>query len=375
MPKIETNYLETIIYKLCCKDPLINDIYVGHTTNFTQRKWAHKTCCANENGKNFNRYVYQFIRNNGGWDNWCMIELEVKNCQNKRQAEATENWWIKKLKATLNSNNPHTLYTENPSLYKKLWYEDNKEEILQKAKEHYEENKEQKMEYQKNYAEENKEHIALTQKEYREKNKDKFAEQKKQYRDTHKKEIKIAHDNWVELNKEKLKEKRGQVINCECGNSYTFGNKNRHFRTKTHTDYENQLCGIIVEPQETISEEEKLQKLKQKQKEYRIKNAEKIKEFKKKYNESHKEKIQEQTKKYYESHKNEIIEQNKKYAEENKEKIQETQKLHYEKNKEKILEKQKQVFVCECGTNVKLNNKSSHYKSLKHKFLLENLYH
>lgn len=371
MPKKEIDLSNVFIYKLCCNDINIKDIYIGHTTNFEQRKSNHKRSCNNENKI---VYVYEFIRNNGGWDNWSMIQIEKISCQTIQEAFARERYWIETLKASLNCIMPIATKDEKVK-QKQLWYEDNKEEILQKAKEHYEENKEQKIEYQKNYAEENKEHIALTQKEYREKNKDKFAEQKKQYRDTHKKEIKIAHDNWVELNKEKLKEKRGQVINCECGNSYTFGNKNRHFRTKTHTDYENQLCGIIVEPQETISEEEKLQKLKQKQKEYRIKNAEKIKEFKKKYNESHKEKIQEQTKKYYESHKNEIIEQNKKYAEENKEKIQETQKLHYEKNKEKILEKQKQVFVCECGTNVKLNNKSSHYKSLKHKFLLENLYH
>jgi hypothetical protein len=247
MPKTETDYSETSIYKICCKDPSINDVYVGHTTNFTKRKCSHKTCCINTNDKNYHRYVYQFIRNNGGWDNWCMIELEVRNCNNKREAEAIEHWWIKKLKATLNSNNPHTFYTENPALYKQLWYEENKEHVLQKAKENYEENKEKKIEYQKSYAQENKEQIALNQKEYREKNKEKLAEQKKQYRETHKEEIKKTIANWTELNKEKLKEKRGQVINCCCGSNYTFGNKNRHFRTKTHTDYQSQLCVLIVE--------------------------------------------------------------------------------------------------------------------------------
>ena len=62
-----------------------------------------------------------------------------------------------------------------------------------------------------------------------------------------------------------------------------------------------------------ISEEEKLQITKQKQKEYREKNADKIKEFKKKYNDTHKEENSIARKKYYESHKNEIIEQNKIY--------------------------------------------------------------
>jgi hypothetical protein len=65
------------------------------------------------------------------------------------------------------------------------WYEENKDYILQKAKENYEENKEQKNEYQKQYAKKNSEHISETQKEYREKNKEKLTEQKKEYREAH----------------------------------------------------------------------------------------------------------------------------------------------------------------------------------------------
>ena len=48
---------------------------------------------------------------------------------------------------------------EEPQLYKQCWYEEKKDYILQKAKEHYEENKEQKIEYQKQYAKENSEII------------------------------------------------------------------------------------------------------------------------------------------------------------------------------------------------------------------------
>ena len=42
MPKVVIDYSNTIIYKIMCKDPLICDIYVGHTTNFSQKKYAHK---------------------------------------------------------------------------------------------------------------------------------------------------------------------------------------------------------------------------------------------------------------------------------------------------------------------------------------------
>ena len=48
MPKLAINYNNTHFYKLCCKDPTISDIYIGHTTDFTRRKNAHKTSCCNE---------------------------------------------------------------------------------------------------------------------------------------------------------------------------------------------------------------------------------------------------------------------------------------------------------------------------------------
>jgi hypothetical protein len=373
MPKIQTDYSNTIIYKICCKDVSINDIYVGHTTNFTQRKQSHKTSCYNINDKKYNQYVYKFIRENGGWDNWSMIQIEEHNCNNKREAEAVEHSWIENLSATLNSNKPHAMCKEEPQLYKHCWYEENKEQILQKAKVNYEENKEQKLEYQKQYANENSEHIAEKQKEYREKNKDKLAEQKKVYRETHKEEIKQMISNWCEANKEKLKEKKGEVIDCECGNQYTFGNKNRHLQSKIHTDYQNQLCGIVIETLPQISEEEKLQITKQKQKEYREKNADKIKEFKKKYNDTHKEENSIASKKYYESHKNEIIEQTKMYAEANKDKIKESKDEWYQKNKEKILERQREIITCECGSEIRVSGKAEHKRSDKHKKYMETL--
>ena len=372
MPKIQTDYTNTIIYKICCKDVSINDIYVGHTTNFTQRKQNHKSNCCNSNLKNYNLYVYKFIRENGGWNNWSMIQIEECNCNNRREAEMRERYWIETLKSTLNCINPITTKEEKEK-QKQDWYEENKEQILQKAKVNYEENKEQKLEYSKQYANENSEHIAEKQKEYREKNKDKLAEQKKVYRETHKEEIKQMISNWCEANKEKLKAKRGEVITCECGNQYTYNNKLRHLQSKIHTGYQNQLCGIVNEPLPQISEEEKLQITKQKQKEYREKNADKIKEFKKKYNDTHKEENSIARKKYYESHKNEIIEQNKIYIEANKDKIKESKDEWYQKNKEKILERQREMITCECGSEIRVSGKSEHKRSDKHKKYMENL--
>jgi len=367
MDKNQMDYSKTIIYKLCCKDPNIKDIYVGHTTNFTQRKNTHKCCCYNENNKKYNQYVYKFIRDNGSWDNWSMIQIQQHNLKNKREAESTEQYWIEKLAASLNTNKPYAMCKEEPQIYKQDWYEENKTEILEKAKQHYVENKEEKIEYQKQYSEENKDHIKDYQKEYREKNKIKLSEQKKEYRETHKEEIFKAQKEWRESNKEKIKEERAQIINCECGIMYTFGNKHRHLQSKTHIDYQNKLCGIITETKTNITEEEKLEILRKKQKEYRDNNNEKIKNFKKIYNEEHKEEIKEKTHKYYEEHKEEIKQKNKLYNEENKEKVKEYKDEWYQKNKEKILAKQKEMFVCECGSNVRCSGKAEHLRSEKHK--------
>ena len=58
MPKNQIDYSQVCIYKICCKDISINDIYVGHTTNFEQRKNSHKRSCETLN-KNIR--LYNFI--------------------------------------------------------------------------------------------------------------------------------------------------------------------------------------------------------------------------------------------------------------------------------------------------------------------------
>ena len=158
MPKIISDYSQTVIYKICCRNPSINEIYIGHTTNYTNRKHNHKSNCCNSNLNNYNLFLYKFIRENGGWDNWSMIQIENYNCNSKREAELRERYWIETLKPKLNSVSPITSKEEKEK-QKQDWYKENKDHILQKAKENYEENKEHKLEYQKQYAEENKEQI------------------------------------------------------------------------------------------------------------------------------------------------------------------------------------------------------------------------
>jgi CRISPR/Cas system-associated protein Cas7 (RAMP superfamily) len=54
------------------------------------------------NSKNYNTYVYQFIREHGGWDHWDMVLVEKYNASDKLDARARERYWIEQLHAELN---------------------------------------------------------------------------------------------------------------------------------------------------------------------------------------------------------------------------------------------------------------------------------
>ena len=106
MPKVEIDYSNTIIYKITCKDPSLTDVYVGHTTNFVQRKHAHKELCKNDKSSNHNYKLYKVIRDNGGWQNWIMEIVIFVNCHDHYEARKKEHEYCTLLKATLNSIEP-----------------------------------------------------------------------------------------------------------------------------------------------------------------------------------------------------------------------------------------------------------------------------
>ena len=95
MPKVPTDYSKTCIYKLVHKDDVDNEnIYIGSTTDFRNRKHRHKYNCNSVKHKESEVKKYQYIRDNGGWDNWVMVEIEKYPCNDKREAETRERYWI-----------------------------------------------------------------------------------------------------------------------------------------------------------------------------------------------------------------------------------------------------------------------------------------
>ena len=141
MPKYENS----VVYKLCCDDPEITDIYVGSTCNFKVRKWKHKSDCTNENSKGYNSYVYQFIREHGGWDAWSMILVKkYPHVVDNQELLMKERIWITKLKATLNKQTPGNFLKLGKTEYHKQYRADNKNKVT---------------EYKKQYRKDNKEHL------------------------------------------------------------------------------------------------------------------------------------------------------------------------------------------------------------------------
>lgn len=129
----ERDYSKGIIYKLCCNDVKITDIYVGSTTNFKKRKSCHKYNCANEKGKQYNYKVYRSIRENGGWDNWDMVLVEEYNATTKLGLESRERHWLETLKASLNNNIPTQPKKEYDNKYRVI----NKETLNKEKKVKY----------------------------------------------------------------------------------------------------------------------------------------------------------------------------------------------------------------------------------------------
>ncbi len=200
MPRTPIDYSKTIIYKLVHNEDYDNvNIYIGSTTDFVKRKNQHKSSCNNEKQKGHNDKKYQYIRANDGWDCFNMIEVEKFPCNDKREAEAREEYWRCHFNSLLNMRRAYTT-------------DEQKKEQLK------ERNDRNKNKY-KEYREQNRDKIGEYQKEYREQKGDKIGEYQKEYR---------------EQNKDKLLEQKKELITCECGCMIRRSDISRHRKTQKH---------------------------------------------------------------------------------------------------------------------------------------------
>jgi hypothetical protein len=228
MPRKEIDYSKTVIYKIVCNDLSITDLYIGSTTDFRKRKNKHRSACINNNNVGYNLKVYTMIRENGGWDNWTMLEIEKYPCNNGNEARTRERYYIE----LLNSNMNIIIPTRTDKEYSKFYSEKNKDKI----KEYREKNKDKIKEYRdlnkdkiKEYCKINRDKINERRKKlYNENeatknkikgyykknyiiNKEKIKEKVKEYREDNKDTISLKKKEWYEINKDKVNERRREM--------------------------------------------------------------------------------------------------------------------------------------------------------------------
>lgn len=134
MPKWENG----CIYMLRHKDDVeLQNIYIGSTTNFRCRKNDHKMICINQNHRSHYENKYQFIRDNGGWDNWKMIWIEDYPCKSKKELLKREDEVMLQYQNKLNQLRACLTDEEKQQQQKKCdnqRYQRNKDKILEEGK-------------------------------------------------------------------------------------------------------------------------------------------------------------------------------------------------------------------------------------------------
>ena len=219
MPKHQVNFQKCLIYKI---QHLDNEelLYVGHTTDFIRRQYAHKVCCMNKNSKAYNLKLYEIIRSNGDWDMFSMVLIHKFPCNSKLEACKEEDKVMREFKTTMNTNSAWV----NKEDYGKEYYAKNREQKIEISKKWYSENKEVSQEYYK----ENKEHISNSQKEYRDKNKEKIDELSLKHR-----------QNLIHKIMNKYEEIKHNKFYCGCGSIFIDrpSNHNNHFKSDKHQIY------------------------------------------------------------------------------------------------------------------------------------------
>jgi len=153
-----TDLSNCYIYHILDKDGIVH--YVGSTSNINSRKSSHKYRCNTEHDKQHNLDIYQYIRDNGGFDAFEIVPIQkIENISNKTELLIAEQTEINKFSNLKNKNGS---YRSSRKEINKIYYEKNKDQINQqnlqwkknnpeKLSKYYQENKEKIKEYKRQY--------------------------------------------------------------------------------------------------------------------------------------------------------------------------------------------------------------------------------
>ena len=186
-----------VMYKICPKNKELGLCYIGQTNNFVERKRHHiKNTTSESDEKHYHLKHYVAIRENGGWDQWEMVEIEKIVGKTRLESRMREQELIEEYNANLNSVSAYISEEQRKATKKAI------------TEKYREENKELLKEQTKKYKEDHKDIIAEQMKKYRAENKEKIKEKTKEYKENNKEKHDETQKAWREKNKEILKEKR-----------------------------------------------------------------------------------------------------------------------------------------------------------------------
>ena len=114
-------------------------VYVGSTTNFSQRKTKHKYNCNHEGKECFTYPIYSHIRDNGGFDCFEVIPIQSLKLENKTQLLIAEQEEIDKHRNLVNSRKAHRPIEEHKEYDKadnelKFYYKNSPKEYIKQSR-------------------------------------------------------------------------------------------------------------------------------------------------------------------------------------------------------------------------------------------------
>ena len=95
-----------VFYRLRHATDNTKNCYVGSTKNLPRRKAVHKYTYNTPTTIGHNIKLYKYIREHGGYDNWCFDILDEKHNISKRDRHIREGMLIEQYNATLNVHDP-----------------------------------------------------------------------------------------------------------------------------------------------------------------------------------------------------------------------------------------------------------------------------
>lgn len=96
--------MKGIVYRLKCKDHLIDDCYIGSSINFSRRRRQHKYNFLREKSKEHHKKVYERMRQTSGWDDWEFQVLEEVEVSSIKELHDLEKSYIVSLLPSLNEH-------------------------------------------------------------------------------------------------------------------------------------------------------------------------------------------------------------------------------------------------------------------------------